>query len=166
MFFKIFKGHIVNDGSLLTVTIAVIGGPGHPPIVGIIVKIVDWAVVVVLLSIPEIFPVPLLLIPVILELLSRVQLKMVPPTLPDKTIAVITLPEQMAWIVGVATAFGVGFTTTVAVIAVPMHPFAVGVIVNVTVLVAVVLLVITELISPLPLEGTISTFPVTLLVHA
>ena len=64
-----------------------------------------------------------------------------PATLPDNTIVVIVAPEQMVCDDGVATAFGVGFTSTVAVIAAPGHPLAVGVIVNVTVTGAAVVFV-------------------------
>ena len=53
----------------------------------------------------------------------------------------IEVAEQMVCEAGVATAFGVGLTKTVAVIAAPGQPFAVGVIVNVTVTGALVVLV-------------------------
>ena len=62
-------------------------------------------------------------------------------------------PEQIVCDDGVATAFGVGFTSTVAVTGVPEHPLGVGVIVNVTVIGAVVVLVSEPLIVPLPLAG-------------
>ena len=61
---------------------------------------------------------------------------------------------------GVATAFGVGFTNTVAVMADPGHPFAVGVIVRVTVTGALVVLIKLPLMLPLPLDG----MPVTVVV--
>ena len=44
-----------------------------------------------------------------------------PTTLPVITIGAIGLAEQMVWVAGNATAFGVGFTNTVAVIAVPVQ---------------------------------------------
>jgi hypothetical protein len=66
-------------------------------------------------------------------------------------IVVMATPEHFAWLEGVATAMGVGFTTIVAVIGVPMQVLAVGVIVNVTVSGAAVELVKEPLISPLPL---------------
>ena len=56
-----------------------------------------------------------------------------PVTLPLSVIVVITVPEQMVCAVGVAIAFGVGLTSTVAVIGVPAQPLAEGVTVNVTV---------------------------------
>ena len=67
---------------------------------------------------------------------------------------------------GVATASGVGFTNTVAVIGVPGQPLAVGVIVNVTVTGAVVVLVNAPLILPEPLAAMPVTVPVLSLVHA
>jgi hypothetical protein len=45
----------------------------------------------------------------------------VPGTLPVKTMVVIAPPEHIVCDDGVATAFGVGFTTTVAVIGVPLQ---------------------------------------------
>ena len=54
---------------------------------------------------------------------------------------------------GVATASGVGFTNTVAVIGAPTQPLAVGVIVNVTVTGAAVVLVSVPLILPEPLAA-------------
>ena len=69
-------------------------------------------------------------------------------------------PEQMVCDAGVATAFGVGFTSTVAVIAAPGQALAVGVIVKVTVIGALVVLVNEPLMLPLPLAA----MPVTLTV--
>ena len=48
---------------------------------------------------------------------------------------------------------GLGFTTTVAVTGVPVHPLAVGVIVKVTVTGAVVVLVSAPMILPVPLAA-------------
>jgi len=62
----------------------------------------------------------------------------------------MAVAEQMVWEDGVATAFGVGLTSTVAVTGVPGQPFAVGVIVKVTVTGALVVLVSVPLIFPLP----------------
>ena len=66
---------------------------------------------------------------------------------------VIEEPEQIVCDDGVATAFGVGLTRTVAVVVGPGHPLAVGVIVNVTVTGATVVLVNDPLISPEPLAA-------------
>ena len=87
----------------------------------------------VLVSAPEMSPLPLVAIPVRLLVLSRVQSNVVPATFPVNAIVWITAPEHIVWVVGVAVASGVGLTVTVAVIGVPEHPFAVGVMVKVTV---------------------------------
>jgi len=63
---------------------------------------------------------------------------------------VIATAEQTVCEEGVATAFGVGLTSTVAVIGVPGQPFAVGVIVKVTVTGAMVVLVSVPLMFPVP----------------
>jgi len=60
---------------------------------------------------------------------------------------------------------GVGFTSTVAVIDAPGQPLAVGVIVKVTVTGALVVLVSTPLMSPLPLAGMPVTVTVLSLVQ-
>ena len=62
-------------------------------------------------------------------------------------------------------AVGVGFTSTVAVIGVPTHPLAVGVIVNVTVIGALVVLVSVPLILPEPLAAIPVTVTVLFLVQ-
>ena len=73
--------------------------------------------------------------------------------------------EQMVCDVGVAIALGVGLTSTVAVMGVPLHPFAVGVMVNVTVTGALVVLVSDPLILLLPLASIPATGPVLSLVQ-
>ena len=75
-------------------------------------------------------------------------------------------PEQIVCEDGVATAVGVGFTITVAVTAVPVQPFAVGVIVKVTVNGAVVVFVKAPLIFPDPLAAIPVTVAVLFLVQA
>ena len=62
-------------------------------------------------------------------------------------------PEHFVWFDGVATVVGFGFTRTAAVIAAPAQPFAVGIIVNVTVTADEVVLVRVPLISPEPLAA-------------
>ena len=80
--------------------------------------------------------------------------------------AILVVPaEQIVWEDGVAIALGVGFTRTVAVIGVPVHPFADGVIVNVTVTGALVVLVSVPLMFPLPLAAMPVTVPVLSLVQ-
>jgi len=85
--------------------------------------------------------------------LSLVQLNIVTATFPVSAIVVIGTPEHFVCDDGVATAFGTGFTTTVAVIGVPLQLLAVGVMVKVTVTGALVVLVNVPLISPAPLAA-------------
>ena len=66
-------------------------------------------------------PVPAAAMPVTFTVLSLVQLYTVPATLPVSTIVVIAVLLQIVCDDGVATALGIGFTTTVAVIGVPVH---------------------------------------------
>ena len=148
-----------------TVTVAVIGVPGHPFAVGVIVKVTVTGDAVVLVNVPLISPEPLAAIPVTIPVLSRVQLNVVPLTLPVSTIVVIAMPEQIVWEDGVATASGVGFTNTVAEMGVPGHPFADGVMVNVTVTGALVVFVNVPLMSPEPLAAIPVTEPVLSLVQ-
>src|SRR5437868_1258679 len=106
---------------------------------------------VVFVNVPLILPDPLAAIPVTVALLSLTQLYTVPATLPDNTIVVIATPEQTVCEEGVATAFGIGLTTTVAVIEDPLQLLAVGVMVKVTVTAALVVLVSVPDILPAPL---------------
>ena len=130
-------GVAVAFGVGLTSTVAGTGVPVHvtPALVklGVIVKFTVIGILVRLVSVPDILPAPLAAIPVTVPALSLVQLNTVPTTLPDNTIVVIATPEHAVCEEGVATAFGVGFNTTVAVIGVPAQLLAVGVIVKVTV---------------------------------
>ena len=91
--------------------------------------------------------------------LSLVQANVVPLTPPVNTIVVISTPEHFVWDDGVATAFGVGLTSTVAVVVGPGQPLAVGVMVNVTVTGAVVVFVNVPLILPEPLAAMPCTVP-------
>ena len=75
-----------------------------------------------------------------------------------ETIGVIVAPEQMVCVKGVELA--PGFTVTVRVIAAPAQPFAVGVIVNVTVTGAVVVFVKAPVILPEPLAAMLVTVAV------
>lgn len=88
-------------------------------------KVTVIATLVVLVNVPEILPVPLAGIPCTRPLATSpkflVQLYTVPTTLPVITIVVIADAEQITWLAGVATAFGIGFTTTVAVVVGPTH---------------------------------------------
>ena len=148
-----------------TNTVAVTGAPGvQPAAVGVIVNVTVTGALVVLVRLPEISPEPLAAIPVTVATLSLVQLNTVPLTVPVSTIVVIG-PEQMVCEAGVAVASGVGFTSTVAVIGAPGQPFAVGVIVNVTVIGEAVVLVKAPLISPEPFAAIPVTVATLSLVH-
>ena len=85
------------------------------------VKVTVTGTLVVFVNVPLILPLPLAAIPVTATVLSLVQLKIVPATLPESTIVVIAEAEQIVCADGVATALGVGFTSTVAVTGVPEH---------------------------------------------
>lgn len=108
-----------------TTTVAVIGVPVHvtPALVndGVIVKVTVTGAFVVLVNEPLIFPLPLPAIPVTVPVLSLVQLNTVPVTFPEIMIGVMDEPEQIVCATGLATAFGIGFTTTVAVVGAPVQ---------------------------------------------
>lgn len=142
-----------------------IGFPGHPLAVGVIVNVTVTGADVVLVKAPLILPEPLFAIPVTEPVLSRVQLKMVPPVFPLNMIVVIEAPEQLVCEDGVAIASGVGLTSTVAVMEDPLQPFAAGVMVNVTVIGAEVVLVNVPLILPEPLFAIPVTVAVLSLVQ-
>ena len=133
--------------------------------VGVIVNVVVCATLVVLVSVPLILPLPDAAIPVKLTRLSLVQAYVVPLTAPDNTIVVIGVAEHTICDEGVATALGVGFTSTVAVIGVPGQPLAVGVMVKVTVTGALVVFVNDPLILPEPLAAIPVTATVLSLVQ-
>jgi len=130
------------------------------------VKVTVIGANVVFVSVPDILPVPLAAIPVTVATLSLVQLYTVPATLPVNTIVVIAEPEHVVCDDGVATAFGIGLTTIVAVIGVPEHPLAVGVTVKVTVTAAFVVLVNTAAGTlPTPAAGRPVTVTLLSLTH-
>ena len=85
------------------------------------VKVTVTGAAVVFVSVPLILPAPLAAIPVTDPVLFLVQLNTVPVTAPLFRIVVIAEPLQIVCDAGVATALGIGFTTTVAVIAVPVQ---------------------------------------------
>ena len=78
----------------------------------------------------------------------------------------IAVPEQMVCEAGAAITLGVGLTNTVAVVLGPLQPLADGVIVNVTVIGAKVVLVSDPLILPVPLAAMPVTVTVLFLVQA
>ena len=144
-------------------TVAVVVVPIQPFAEGVIVKVTVIGANVVLVKVPEMLPDPLAAIPVTVAVLLRVHVKVVPITGPDSVMVVIRVSEQMVCVAGVATAVGVGLTNTVAVIAAPGQPFAVGMIVNVTVTGALVVLVSIPEMFPDPLAAMPVTVPVLLL---
>jgi hypothetical protein len=77
-----------------TRTVAVIGVPGQPLAVGVIVKVTVTGALVELIKLPLISPLPLAAIPVTV-VLSLVQLKVVELTLPESTIVSIVPAEQI-----------------------------------------------------------------------
>ena len=143
-----------TDGVGYIVSIAIIDGPLQPLMLGVIVNVTTTGVFTVVVKVPEILPVPLAAIPVAATTLSLVQLYTVPATKPVRFIVAIGAPEHDTCVAGVAAAVGVGWMVTVAVTGVPTHPAKVGVIVNVTVMGAKVVLIIKPVIVlPLPLAG-------------
>ena len=94
----------------LTNTVAVIAVPVQPLAVGVIVNVTVTGAFVALVSVPEMFPLPLAAMPVTAALLSRVQAYVVPLTAPVKAIVVTDDAEQIVCEDGVAVAFGVGLT--------------------------------------------------------
>jgi hypothetical protein len=74
--------------------------------VGVMVNFTVTGALVVLVSVPLIFPEPLAAIPVTVDVLSLVQLKVVPATLLLNTIFVMGIPEQIVCDRGVADATG------------------------------------------------------------
>ena len=66
-------------------------------------------------------PAPFAAIPVTVATLSLTQVKVVPVVLLVNTILDIAEPLQIVCDAGVAIAFGVGFTNTVAITAVPVQ---------------------------------------------
>ena len=150
----------------LTNTVAVIAAPGQPLAVGVIVNVTVIGALVVLVKEPEMLPLPLAAMPVTVAVLLRVHAYVVPVTFPVRTIVAIEVAEQIVCAAGVATAFGVGLTRTVAVIGKPTQPLAVGVIVKVTVTGALVVFVKVPEMLPLPLAAMPVTVAVLLRVHA
>lgn len=124
---------------------------------------------VVLVNEPLMVPAPTAAIPVTATVLSLTQLYTVPTTFPDNTIVVMAEPEHIVCDDGVATAPGIGLTTTAAVTGVPVHvvPAFVkdGIIVKVTITGALVVLVNEPLILPDPLDAIPVTGPALSLIQ-
>jgi hypothetical protein len=149
---------------------------------GVTVNVTVTGEAVILVKVPEILPEPLAAIPITVAVLSLVQLNTVPTTGPFNTIPfvslgavgtisddgsgnnglsgtgllkvmpVILVPEHIDWLGVLAVTVGIGFTTTVAVIGIPLQA-PTGVIVKVTVMGASVVLVNDPDISPVPLPA-------------
>ena len=99
-----------------------IGVPGQPLAVGVIVNVTVIGALVVLVKVPLILPDPLAAIPVTVAVLSLVQLYTTPDTaLPDITIVVIGVAEHFVCEAGVANAVGVGLTVIVKDVGVPLQ---------------------------------------------
>ena len=148
-----------------TITVAVMSAPVQPAADGVIVNVTVTGDDVGLVNTPLISPLPLAAIPVIVPVLFLVHVYVVDGTVLLNTMLAIPAPEQIVCVDGVANASGLGSTVTVAVADGPAHPFAVGVIVNVTVTGNNVVLISAPLISPLPLAAIPVTVPVLFLLH-
>ena len=85
--------------------------------------------------------------------------------MPVNAIAVMVPPEQIVCDDWIATALGTGFTSVVAVTAVPTQLLAVGVMVNVAVTGNTVVLIKAPLMSPDPLAAMPVTVAVLSLVQ-
>jgi hypothetical protein len=112
-------GVATATGVGFTSTVAVIGAPGQPLAVGVMVKVTVMGAIVIFVKVPLIFPEPLAAIPVIAALLSLVQVYVAPEVVLESTMVVIVAAEQIVCETGVAITTGDGFTSTVAVIGAP-----------------------------------------------
>jgi len=159
-------GVATATGVGLTNMVAVMGRPGQPLAVGVMVKVTVMGADVVFVRAPLMSPVPLAAMPVTVALLFLVHAKVVPVVALVFAMVVIVEPEQIVCDAGVATATGVGFTSTVAVIGAPGQLFIDGVMVKVTVMGAAVVFVNAPLMSPEPLAAIPVTVTVLFLVQA
>ena len=116
-------------GPRFTVTVEVIAVPLHPFAVGVMVNVTVTGEPVVLVKVPAISPEPVDAIPVTEPVLFLVQLYVAPPVVLLSAIAVMGIPEHTVCDDRVATATGLGFTSTVALF---VQEFELGVMVNVT----------------------------------
>jgi hypothetical protein len=108
----------------------------------------------VLVNEPLMLPEPLDAIPVTEPVLFLAQLYVVPPEPPLSAIELTAEPEHIVCEEGDAvTTLEDVLTCTVDVMAVPVQPFAVGVMVNVTVTAEPVVLVKVPVILPVPFDA-------------
>ena len=149
-------------GTGFTSTVAVMGVPVQPLAIGVMVNVTVTGEAVVFVNAPVILPDPLAAIPVTETVLFLVQLYIVPLTPPFNAIGVNVAPEQIVCVDGVAIAFGLGFTSTAALLVQPPDD---AVIVNVTYTGAVVVFVKAPEILPDPLAAIPVTEAVLFLVQ-
>ena len=95
-----------------TVMVIVIAVPVQVTVAGVTVKCINWGTVVLLMSIPAIFPVPLAPIDPVTTGLSLTQLNDVPVTIPVKLTGVMVAPEQTDWLFNEADTVGIAFTVS------------------------------------------------------
>ena len=134
-------------------------------VTGVTVIVAVTGTLVILITLNDaILPVPLAARPIDGVLFT--QLNVVPATGPLNITGAVGALLHTVWLGGTGLTVGVGFTVTVAVMAAPTHPLAVGVIVNVVVCATLVVLVSVPLILPEPLAAMPVKFTVLFLVHA
>lgn len=114
-------GVATTFGVGFTNTVAVVGIPGQPFAVGVIVKVIVRGAAVVFVNVPAMLPVPFAAIPVTVPVLSLVHADVVPTVVLVKAIVVIATPEHLVWLEGVAVTMGVGFTIIVKLVGLPVH---------------------------------------------
>lgn len=101
----------IATGFGYTRTSTIIGVPGQPLAVGVMVNVTVMGLLVLLSRFPLIFPLPLLPIVPVTPGLSLTQLKVVAGTAPVNWMFVIFTSEQVVWNTGKPTASGIGLTT-------------------------------------------------------
>jgi hypothetical protein len=127
-------------------------GPGQLFASGVTMIVAVTGALVKLIAVNDgISPLPLAAKP--MEILSLVQLKMVPLTDPAKFIALVAASLHKTWLAGCTTS-GVGFTVMVKLCAGPVQLFASGVTMMVAVTGALVILTaVNDGIFPVPLAA-------------
>ena len=115
-------GVITALGMGFTSTVAVIGVPLQPASTGVMVKVIVTGAVPLLISVPEIFPDPDVLILPVMDGLSLTQLNEAPVVGLDNVIVVTGVPVHTCCDTGLTIAVATGFTVTVATTGVPAQP--------------------------------------------
>lgn len=157
------SGKATTVGFGFTVMLTVVLEESQPAAVAIIVKIVVCGTLVVLVKVPEMLEeVPEVAMPVRFEVLSRVQLYVVPKTAFGlvRLMVLIAISEQTVWLVGAAATVGFGFTNTEAITGLAVHPSSETAFkVKLTVCTILVVLVkLPEMTLPVPLAAIPVTF--------